>query len=324
MPTVTLARNAMATRFEIVLHGDHETRLRGAGEAALGEIERLEGQLSIYRPGTELARVNAGAAQSPVRVSPSVFRLLQEAQRLHNETGGAFDIAVAPLLRCWGFIGGPGRIPDSAELERARAQSGMNHVHLDVSNHTVRFEIDGAMLDLGAIGKGYAIDKAVEVLREAGVENALVHGGTSTAYGLGHAPDGDAWKIALEPPPDASPEGSWIATVPLQNEALSVSAVWGRCFTEAGKALGHVIDPRTGNPVSRAVLAAVAMPSATESDALSTALLVWGAEGQQKIGELRPGIRTIVVGPRETGYLTKTEGISLQKREIVEKPDRSK
>ena len=113
MQTVAVARNAMATRFEIVLHGDNPVELRAAGEEALTEIERVEAQLSLYRPTSEIAHLNARAARGPVRVTPSLFRLLQHAQRLHQETGGAFDITVAPLVRCWGFMGGTGEVPRS-------------------------------------------------------------------------------------------------------------------------------------------------------------------------------------------------------------------
>src|SRR5580693_5474792 len=125
MQTIAVARNAMATRFEILLHGDDVTFLRAAGEEALDEIDRLEAQLSLYRPGSEIAQLNARAARGPVRVSPNVFRLLQHAQEIHSATGGAFDISIAPLVRCWGFMGATGRMPEPAQVEEARAQVGM-------------------------------------------------------------------------------------------------------------------------------------------------------------------------------------------------------
>src|SRR5580704_5063977 len=111
MQTVAVARNAMATRFEIVLHGENPVALRAAGEEALDEIERLESRLSLYRPGSEITLLNTRAAQEPVRVTPGLFRLLQQAQQLSRETGGAFDITIAPLIRCWGFMGGTGKLP---------------------------------------------------------------------------------------------------------------------------------------------------------------------------------------------------------------------
>jgi thiamine biosynthesis lipoprotein len=308
MPPVILALHAMATRFELVLHGEHATRLRAAGEAALRDIERLEAQLSLYRPTSEIALVNSMAAREPVRVSPSVFHLLQHARELQIESGGAFDITVAPLVRCWGFMHGTGRVPEPAEIEEARNCSGMAHVLLDEQNYSVRFDREGVMIDLGAIGKGHAIDCAAESLREAGVSSALLHGGTSTVYGIGAPPDADGWKIAIAPPPDQSPRE---ITVVLRDNALSVSAVWGKSFEADGKKFGHVIDPRTGWPVNNAVQAAVVLPSATETDALSTALLVRGMEGHETINGLRAGMRTLVVGPAEQGFRVEGRGITV-------------
>src|SRR5215475_9236552 len=119
MQTVAVARNAMATRFEIVLHGNNPVALRSAGEEALDEIDRLEAQLSLYRPSSEIANLNARAAREPVRVSPPLFSLLEHARKLHEESGGAFDITIAPLVRCWGFMGGTGCLPKESEVAEA-------------------------------------------------------------------------------------------------------------------------------------------------------------------------------------------------------------
>jgi FAD:protein FMN transferase len=320
METVTLARHAMATRFEIVLHGESGAQLRVAGGEALDEVERIEAQLSIYRPTSEIARVNGCAAREPVRVTPPVFRLLERARQLHYESGGAFDITIAPLVRCWGFMGGSGSWPDPAEVSRVRQQVGMSHVILDEESLTVRFDCEGVMLDLGAIGKGYAIDQAAEILREAGVTSALLHGGSSTIYAIGKPPGDDPWKAAIESPPGDGTTTQWLAPVPLQDEALSVSAVWGKSFEHEGKTFGHVLDPRTGQPVANAVLAAVVLPSATETDALSTALLVVGAEGHDKIAQLRPQMRTLVVGASAANFRPESKKIVLKMRESIEKP----
>src|SRR2546423_1336850 len=159
MPRITLARHAMATRFELVLHGDDTIRLRSAGEEALDEIDRLEDQLSLYRAHSEIAELNRRAACQPVKVTPRLFTLLERAKRLSVETDGAFDITIAPLVECWGFMDGSGRLPDQETLAQARARVGMDLVQLDKSNSTVRFLHDGVMLDLGAIGKGYAVQE---------------------------------------------------------------------------------------------------------------------------------------------------------------------
>jgi thiamine biosynthesis lipoprotein len=295
MQIVQVARNAMATRFEIVLHGTNTTMLRAAGEEALDEIARLENQLSLYRPTSEIARVNARAAYEPVRVTPPVFKLLQHARDLSVACQGAFDITIAPLVRCWGFMGGTGQSADPKQLAEARECIGMPRVHFDESKHTIQFDREGVMLDLGAIGKGYAIDRAVGLLRDAGVESALVHGGTSTVYAVGKPLENDAWKVAIANGAPNHISASSLPIVALQDEALSVSAIWGRSFEREGKTMGHVIDPRTGEPCQTAQLAAVISKSATDSDALSTALLVLGYEGEAILKRSFPALRTYIV-----------------------------
>jgi thiamine biosynthesis lipoprotein len=335
---VTLARNAMATRFEIVLHGDNPVALRAAGEEALTEIERLEGQLSLYRNTSEIAHLNARAAREPVRVSPALFRVLERARSLSDETEGAFDISIAPLVRCWGFMGDTGHMPSRGAVEEARSKVGMNLVELNPSDFTVRFACEGVMLDLGAIGKGYAIDQAAGLLREAGVTSALLHGGTSSVYAIGHPPEAENWKVAIEQPQEGrtgvsplptrsdnsagsepavpgQPENrqdalpALLAVVPLIDEALSVSAVWGKIFQTADKTFGHVIDPRTGYPVDRALLSAVVLPSTTETDALSTALLTEGSDGLRRLTACHPTARCLVVSGSERRLQIHASGI---------------
>lgn len=297
MTTVTLARHAMATRFELVLHGEDETTLRAAGEEALREVDRLENQLSLYRPGSEIAQLNARAAREAVQVSPELFALLQQAQRLHGETDGAFDITIGPLVRCWGFMTNEGRMPAPEAVAEARAKVGMELVQLDSARRTVRFAREGVMLDLGAIGKGYAVERGAELLRDAGVTSALFHGGTSTVCAIGHPPEAEAWTVAIEHPPATVgnlpfPE---LPVVRLRDESLSISAIWGRVFQADGRNFGHVIDPRTGQPVDGAWLSAVVLPAATETDALSTALLTLGATGLARVTGLRQGLRALLV-----------------------------
>lgn len=306
----------MATRFEVVLHGEGAVALRAAGEEALAEIERVEAQLSVYQPTSEVARLNALAARGPVKVTPGLFRLLQHAKRLQEECGGAFDITIGPLLRCWGFVGGTGKLPEPEALAEAREKVGMRWVELDAESYTVRFGREGVMLDLGAIGKGYAVERAAELLREAGVTSALINGGTSTIYALGQPPGG-TWKVAIEHPAHQRPDGQLkpLATVELRDEALSVSAVWGKSFEADGKTFGHVLDPRTGEPAENALLAAVVLPSATETDALSTALLIVGEKGHEQIADLRPKMRTLVMSRLEAeGELSlKSRGMCVEK-----------
>jgi thiamine biosynthesis lipoprotein len=138
------------------------------------------------------------------------------------------------------------------------------------------------MLDLGSVGKGWALGRAAELLGEAGIDCALLHGGTSTVVAIGAPPDAEQWKVAL-------PDG---CEVELRDEALSVSATWGKSFSDGGRIHGHVLDPRSGIAVTGGRMAAVALPSAADSDALSTALLVRGEEGLGDLGAAFPGVRT--------------------------------
>ena len=255
-------------------------------------------------------------------VEPRLFSLLQLAKRMHNETSGAFDITVGPLIRCWGFMGGSGALPSPEDLAEARARVGMHHVVLDEKRFTIRFAREGMMIDLGSIGKGYALEVAAETLLEAGVTCALLHGGTSTICGIGAPPEAEGWKIAIDAPPGAGEDecdrevGTSkrpLAVVELRDEALSVSGIHGKCFAAGGKTYGHVIDPRTGSPTEGAVLSAVVLASATETDALSTALLVTGRLGQEKLIHARPTLRALVAERTGQGdrLTLRTDGIDL-------------
>src|SRR6185503_11291633 len=191
---VALGLEAMATRFELILAGDDPVRLRAAGEEALREIERIEALLSRYRPSSAIAAINAGAGGAPIRVDPRVVTLLRLCADLSRLTDGAFDVTVGPLLRAWGFVGGSGAPPETAALARARGLVGIERVELDVTACTVRLSQAGMELDLGAIGKGYAIDCAIAVLEEHGVPSALLHGGTSSVHVIGHVSGGAPWR----------------------------------------------------------------------------------------------------------------------------------
>jgi len=319
MNTVSLARNAMATRFEMVLHGEDELGLRAAGEEALDEITALAAQLNFYGSDSEITRINAGAALGPVPVEPGLFRLLQEAKRVHGLSGGAFDITIAPLMRCWGFADGKHQVPSPGELAKALECVGMDLVHLDAETFTVQFERPGVRIDLSAIGKGFALEIACVILREAGVTSALIHGGTSTVCAIGSPPSGAFWKMAIEHPgwgqPDADiPEHKrLVAVAKLRDEALSVSAVWGRAFVARGVSYGHVLDPRSGQPAQNALLAAVALPSGTAADARSTALLVSGEAGLAALALAGERSRSLLLLPdSNSGFRTLNDGFDLK------------
>lgn len=266
---VRLAVHAMATRFELVLAGGDPVRLRAIGEEALAEIEACEAALSPFRPGSQIARVNREAYERPVPVDPDTFALLVACARLHRASGGAFDPSVGPLLVALGFRGaGAG---DAAACAAAHAAVGWDGVELDPGWGTVRFLRPGMALDLGAIGKGHALDLAGAVLRRHGVAAALLHAGTSSVLALGAPPDRDAWRVTLGRAPMAP-------RIRLRDAALGVSAPQGRVVHGIhGVDLHHLLDPERGTSAANGVVcAAVTCPSARDADAWSTALAVRG------------------------------------------------
>jgi thiamine biosynthesis lipoprotein len=285
---VTLSLKAMATRFELVLYGSDPRHLRAAGEEAFQEIERLEAQLSFYRADSEISFLNRNAAKRPVRVEPRLFHLLQKCLSISELTEGAFDITVGPLMRAWRFVNGCGGVADPDEIKAATSVVGGRHIELDEAAHTVRFRKAGVEIDLGGYGKGYAIERAVSLLRESGITSSLIHGGTSSVYAIGAPLRGSAWRVRIAKP--ACDDGRPLE-VDLVDCGLSVSAIHGKFFEQNGVRYGHVIDPRIGQPVSGAQAAAVVGPSPTDCEALSTALLVHGEHWLRLMPEAFAGYR---------------------------------
>lgn len=281
---VRVARLAMATRFEVVLQGPRPEALRAAAEDAMDEVQRVEAWLSPYLQGSTLSRIHREAHLRPVTVEPPVFDVLSLAADLVQATGGTFDPTVGPLLRAWGLRDGQPSPPSPEALEEARSRVGWHHVQLDPATRSVRFLRPGIELHPGAIGKGWALDRAADLLREAGVVSALLHGGTSSIVAIGPPPSLPPWPVALPVGPD-DPVGGIV--VELRDDTLSVSAAWGRSAT--GPA--HVLDPRTGRPVPSGRMAAVALPSAAASDAWSTALLVDPTLGEARLAARHAGAR---------------------------------
>ena len=263
----------MGTRFELVLGPGDPARLRAIGEEALAEIARLDDQLSVYRSSSEVSWINARAGAAAVRVEERLFRLIERCEELSRATDGAFDVTVGPLMRAWGFVNSSGRLPTEDDRCRAESSVGWQHVELNPIERTVRFRRPGMRIDFGAIGKGYAVDRAIEILQGHGVTSALLHGGTSSIHAIGAPVDADGWQIRW-----ISPDGAE-RTFALRDRALSVSAVHGKAFEVEGRVFGHVMDPRTGSPTTAGRATVVTGPRSLECDAISTALLVLGSDG---------------------------------------------
>jgi thiamine biosynthesis lipoprotein len=270
---------AMGTVFTVVAYGRDVRYLAQVANQAFEEIDRLDAQMSNYRPESELAGINRAAARQAVVVEPRLFQLIRDALRYSDETAGAFDITVGPLMKAWGLFRGQGRLPSGWELSQVMTRVGYRRVKLDQDRRTISFAAEGVELDLGGIAKGYAVDQAVEILHSNGVTSALVSSGTSSIYALGAPPEERAWKITLRNPYQADKVGD---VVYLKNYSLSVSGSYEKFFRLGGKTYCHILDPRSGRPVENMLAAAVLAPRTVGSDALSTAFFVLGVEGSRK------------------------------------------
>lgn len=256
--------DAMGSTYSVVAYGDDEARLRAAVEDASIEVRRLDQLLSNYIPASEWSQVNREASSKPVRISTELFNLLEACVEYSRESDGAFDISVGPLMKIWGFYKGTGHLPHRAEIRGAMAYVGYQNILLDRVNKTVRFAKDGVELDPGGIGKGYAVDKMVEILKQDGVTSALVSASGSSIYGLGAPPNEAGWKIKIRDPKDASKTA---AEVTLHDMSLSTSGNYEKFFFADGKLYSHIMDPRTGYPSEGMLAVSVVSPKTIDSEA---------------------------------------------------------
>jgi len=294
-----LVRPAMGTTAEIYLYAANEERASEFFEAAFGEIERVEAALSTYRPASEVSRINREAGNGLVTTDPEVFELLQRALALSEKSGGAFDITVGPLVKAWGFFRETGHIPSQEELSDARTRTGWTHVALNPPTRGVRFLTSGLELDLGGIGKGWALDCAARTLRRLGVDAALLGLGQSSYVAVGAPPGSEGWAITV---PDPASPGQALSTVHLQDRSLSTSGSTEKYFEQDGQRFSHIIDPRTGRPVTEMMQVTVMASTATETDALATALFVLGPEGATDLLDPDEGVNALLVLAHESDH----------------------
>ena len=266
--TIERERFLMGTLCNAVVHARDSTRAERAAAAALDDIARLEQVMSSWRSSSELAALNR-TSERAVRCSPDLFAVLDSASAYAAATAGTFDPTIEPLMIAWDMRGA-GRVPSDRERAAARAKVGWRRLSLDRARHTARLD-DGAALDLGGIGKGFALDRAAERLRIAGADAALLNfGGELLAYG-----GGGGWPVSIAHPARRLQP---VVSLVVSRGAVSTSSQGERGVRVHGRRFGHVLDPRTGLPVESRASVTVVAASATRADAVSTALLVGGRD----------------------------------------------
>jgi thiamine biosynthesis lipoprotein len=307
-----LSHRAMATTFEMLLPfgTPHTAELSGT---VFELVDRLEAQLTVYRGSSDVVNLNRLAPYAPVLVEERLFGLLQLAERLTAETGGAFDVSAGALVKAWGFFRGPRRLPSDAERQTALERTGMRHVVLTPPNRSVRYLRPGLEINLGSIGKGYAVDRMAEVVRDqCRIPAFLLHGGHSSVYAWG-TPDGDprGWAVGLKHPWD---EERRIGRVWLRERALGTSAATFRHLEYNGRKLGHNLDPRSGWPAEGIASATALAPTAAEADALATAFFVLGVDRTRDYCATHSGVGAVLLpdGPGAEPVV-----IGLQSHEIA-------
>lgn len=257
--------DSMGTTYSVVAYGTDRYKMQSAVELAFEEVRRLDQLLSNYRKDSELSRLNQNAAGRPVKVSRELFDLISACVRYSEASEGAFDITVGPLMKVWGFYKGSGRFPHRAEIRGAMANVGFRNIVLDAGQQTVQYRGAGVEIDPGGIGKGYAVDRMVAILKSNGIHSGLITAGSSSIYGIGAPPtESRGWKIAIKHPkePDRSVE-----EVFLKDMSMSTSGNYEKFFRVAGKVYSHIMDPRTGYPAPGMLQVSVITPKTLDSEA---------------------------------------------------------
>lgn len=296
---LTIARRAMACEFSVVFPRGVRHAV-DAGCLAMDEVERLERKLSVYLEDSELSYVNGCAAALPVPCSAELYAVLRLAVALSRATGGAFDAASGALVKAWGFYLGPKRVPSASERAAALAVCGSTGIRLNDTERTVGFTRRGLEINLGGIGKGFAIDRALFRMGvEFRVRRTLMQGGQSSLRALGAPPDEPrGWAVEIG---DPLRPGRAVARVWLRDRAMGTSGADNQFFVSGSRRYGHILDPRTGWPAGGVLSASAVAPTAAEADAFSTAFFVLGVEGTRRFCRRYTGVSAVLVLPGPGG-----------------------
>ena len=280
----------MGTRIYVELWDNSETHANESIDAVMAEMHHIDDLMSHYKPDSQLSKINQHAAEAPVQVDPELFDLIKLSTHYSEITDGAFDITYASVGYLYNY---PEHIhPTEAQIKAALPAVNWRNMKFNDADHSVFFEHKGMRIDLGGIGKGYAVDKGIEVLQKRGIEHAVVTAGGDTRI-IGDRMGRD-WLVAIRHPDDPN---KVVTRIPISNAAMSTSGDYERYFDENGVRYHHIIDPHTGHSASKVRSATVIGPTATQTDGMSKTAFVLGPEKALEIINRMPEYDAVFVGP---------------------------
>ncbi|MBD3181639.1 FAD:protein FMN transferase [Candidatus Poribacteria bacterium] len=260
-------------------------------DMAFKEIERIDRLMNVYSEDSEISRINNKAGIETVKVSEDTINVLTLALNLANKTEGALDITIAPLINLWGFGDDKHEIPPNDIIAKTIKFVDYTRLKLNSQENTVFLHEKGMKIDVSGIAKGYAVDRAIQILKERGVKNFLVNAG-GDIYASGKPPGKDFWTIGIRHPRDSS---KLLGVLKLKDKAVATSGDYENYFEVDGVRYCHILNPRTGFPVTDIMSATIIADTTAEADALATAIFPMGADKGMKMAEEMPGVEVIIV-----------------------------
>ena len=316
------SKRAMACEFEISFNLHQYRQASTTTMLAFQMVDDLEDQLTIYRDHSEVSQLNQLATQAPQPIESGLMGLLRLAKQIHHDTGGAFDVTAGQLSQLWGFESRKGAVPSEDKIEAALELVSSDFLVLDETQQKLSISRQGVKINLGGIGKGYALDQVANLFEQHSIDDFVIHGGQSSVLARGGSgaqlsdedPEQRCWHVGISHPTAA---GVRLAQVELRNQSLGTSGTARQGFFYRGKRYGHIIDPRTGWPTSHFLSTTVVSNSAAVSDALATAFFVMKPADVFAFCENRPELKVLLVeGVSRSSSRVKVTTLNFDESEI--------
>lgn len=281
----------MGSRFDITVVAENETLGNSYIDMAVNEISRIEKLISSWDPNSQTSEIIRNAGIKPVVVDKELFQLIQRSMKISKLTEGAFDISYASMDKVWHFDGSMTEMPSAESIRNSVAKVGYQNIILNEDDHSVLLKLPGMKIGFGAIGKGYAADKAKALLQSKGVVAGIINAsGDLNTWGT--QPDGKDWMVAIVNPLNKEKVFSWM---PVHNSAVVTSGNYEKYVNFNGTLYTHIIDPRTGYPATGILSVTIFTANAELADALATSIFVMGVDtGLDFVNQLK-GVECIIV-----------------------------